>query len=270
MRAVLAILLVPAFAAAGPKFSTTISADAPFADGVVAVRAKLDACWRKEMTVKVRVTVTAGAVKDIELVEVDPKAPLPCVTKALRAIKLDAATNGVFETTLQGEAFAGLLKTNLSIFNHINTLPPGSFTGLGTGTSKTGVGPGMGGGGSVQGDFVSKGGNRPSGAPKDVQVQVATPDGTAMEIDRVIRARAGVFRACYQKELVRSPKAAGKIAIKFSIDADGSVTKATVGSTSMNDTRVEACLRIQILRLKFPASVGPANITYPFLFSQGG
>jgi hypothetical protein len=266
MRAALAILLVPAFAAAGPKFSTTVSADAPFADGVATVRAKLDACWRKDATIKIRVTVAAGAVKDIELVEVDPKAPLPCVTKAVHAIKLDAAVNGVFELTLQGVASVALLTQHLTLLNRLNT---GTFTGLGSGTSRgagigVGMGAGIGGAGTVQGDFVSK----HSPAPKDVRIQVGT-GGAAVEIDRVVRARAGVFRACYEEELNRNPKLAGKILIRFSVGADGSVTKASVSSTSMNDARVEDWLRRQIMRLVFPASVGPTDINYPFMFSQG-
>ena len=58
------------------------------------------------------------------------------------------------------------------------------------------------------------------------------------EIDRIVKARAGVFRACYQKELNRSPGIGGKLVIHFVIASDGSVKAATTqGGSLRNESR---------------------------------
>lgn len=175
---------------------------------------------------------------------------------------------------------------------------PGSGTGVGagvgTGTRTGSKKGGSGGGGNVEGDFVTgpgkidTGTNRPGGGncvgtscgtgPKSIKVGFAEPSGdfgglTAEEIDRVVKARAGVFRACYQKELNHTPGIGGKLVIHFKIGGDGTVqtgnTSTAGGSTLRNDT-VEQCIKSNVNRLKFPAKGGVANVNYPFVFTQGG
>lgn len=173
---------------------------------------------------------------------------------------------------------------------------PGSGTGVGegtgTGTTRGSKGKGPGGGGNVEGDFVTNKGpidtgkERPGGTcvgpnckgsgPKEVKVAVGEMSGdpggyTEEEINRVVKARQGVFRACYQKELNRSPGIGGKIVVKFKIGPDGSVQSATPtgGSTLTNDA-VQSCVAGNVSRLWFPPKGAIANVTYPFLFSPGG
>ncbi|MEO7730553.1 MAG: AgmX/PglI C-terminal domain-containing protein [Kofleriaceae bacterium] len=170
----------------------------------------------------------------------------------------------------------------------------GVGAGVGTGTRTGSKKNGNGGGGNVEGDFVTgpgkidTGTNRPGGGncvgtscgtgPKSIKVGFAEPSGdfgglTAEEIDRVVKARAGVFRACYQKELNHTPGIGGKLVIHFKIGGDGTVqagsTATSGGSTMRNDT-VEQCVRSNVNRLKFPAKGGIANVNYPFVFTQGG
>jgi hypothetical protein len=81
-----------------------------------------------------------------------------------------------------------------------------------------------------------------------------------------------VFRACYQKELNRSPGISGKLVMRFKIGGDGLVvgdaTATTSGSTLRNDA-VEQCVKINVNLLKFSAKGGAANVDYPFVFAQG-
>jgi outer membrane biosynthesis protein TonB len=94
---------------------------------------------------------------------------------------------------------------------------------------------------------------------------------TAEEINRVVKARAGVFRACYQKELNRSPGIGGKVVIYFVIGGDGRVQSAkTAGASTMRNENVESCVNSNIMRLVFPAKGGLATVNYPFLFQPGG
>jgi hypothetical protein len=200
------------------------------------------------------------------------------------------------------------LSTSLSKFTGIkgDTLTkgsmgfgPGTGTGVGpgegTGTRSGSKGKGNGGGGNVEGDFVTgpgkidTGGMRPgggnckgagcgTGGPKAVQVAISDPSGdfgglTMDEIGRVVRARAGVFRACYQKELNHTPGIGGKILIHFKIGGDGAVdagATAIAGGSTMHNDAVESCIKSNVNRLKFPAKGGIANVNYPFVFTQGG
>ncbi|HUJ59431.1 MAG TPA: AgmX/PglI C-terminal domain-containing protein [Kofleriaceae bacterium] len=163
--------------------------------------------------------------------------------------------------------------------------------GFGTGTTRGGHGHGTGGGGQVEGDFnsdkgpVDTGKMRPGGgtcakppcgtSPREVKVSIGEnvdTDGlTAEEINRVVKARAGVFRACYQKELNRQPGLGGKLVMHFVIGGDGIVKSAkTGGGSSMRNDNVEDCVNRQIMSLHFPAKGGLSNVNYPFVFQPGG
>ena len=77
-----------------------------------------------------------------------------------------------------------------------------------------------------------------------------------------------MFRACYQKELNRSPGLGGKMVVHFVIGGDGTVKSAkTSGGSSLRNDAVESCVTSNIMRLKFPAKGGMANVNYPFVFS---
>jgi hypothetical protein len=168
----------------------------------------------------------------------------------------------------------------------------GVGAGVGTGTTRGSNKNGSGGGGFSDSDFVSKKGpidtgkERPGGGncakppcgtgPKEVKVSLQDPEGdfgglTAEEINRVVKARAGIFRACYQGELNRNPGLGGKLVVAFQIGGDGVVKSAKIGGgSSMRNDNVEGCVRSNIMRLKFPAKGGLANVNYPFLFQPGG
>jgi hypothetical protein len=92
---------------------------------------------------------------------------------------------------------------------------------------------------------------------------------TSTQIDRVIKARAGILRACYQKELSKKPELAGKLTVAFTIAKDGAVAKAAIDreASTLRDEIVEACVLRQFGRLRFPAASGEAKVRYPLLFS---
>lgn len=169
----------------------------------------------------------------------------------------------------------------------------GTGTGVGdelggTGTTRGSKGSGSGGGGSAEGDFVSQGkidtgetrapkgsGGTGSGVKEVAVVGTGTASGdfgglTKEEIDKVVKSRAGLIKACYQKELDKQKGLGGKLVINFSIDAGGSVTKAKPdgGKSSLQNASVSDCVVRQIFKLKFPAK-GGGVVNYPFIFSQG-
>ncbi|HUO66870.1 MAG TPA: AgmX/PglI C-terminal domain-containing protein, partial [Gammaproteobacteria bacterium] len=173
---------------------------------------------------------------------------------------------------------------------------PGHGTGVGegtgTGTTRGTNGKGPGGGGNAEMDVITNhkdidtGGLRAGGGncakppcgvrPHEVKVSVGEADGdieglTAEEINRVVKSAAGLFRACYQKELNRSPGLGGKLIMHFVIGGDGTVKSAkTSGGSSLRNDAVEECVNRQIMRLHFPPKGGISNVNYPFVFQPGG
>jgi hypothetical protein len=113
--------------------------------------------------------------------------------------------------------------------------------------------------GAKLGDFVGK-------------VELAEPqDATALtkdDIHRVIKGRAGLLRACYAKELERKPDLSGKVLVRFTISAEGKVSKAAIDAarSTLDDPAVTRCVVRQFLGLRFPAK-GGAQVNYPLIFS---
>lgn len=221
--------------------------------------------------------------------EVPPQIETGLLSKESRQVLRDTVRNPAIDNRLK-QSLARLQGKRLT-----GGLGQGTGTGVGfgpgvdgTGTTRGGKGGGPGGGGSVQGDFVSQGkvdvgatrkpkgtGGTGSGA-REVTVQTgggASGEFSGLskaEIDRVVKSRSGLIRACYQKELNRAPGLGGKLVVTFRIKADGSVQSARVvpSKSSLRNSSVESCVTRQITGLKFPAK-GGGVVNYPFIFSQG-
>lgn len=225
----------------------------------------------------------------------DPGDPPPEIKTGL----LSDESRDTIRRVTSNRAMDDRLKNSLSRLrgNRLLAAGPGTGTGSGTGfgagrngtgTTRGGKPGGPGGGGSVQGDFVSQGKvdvgetRAPKGTGgggrgvKEVAV-VGTGSATGdfgglskAEIDRVIRSRQGLIRACYQRELNRSRGLGGKLVVSFRILPNGSVQSARVvgGKSSLRNRSVESCVVRQINGLKFPAK-GGGTVNYPFIFSQG-
>ncbi|MEZ4359070.1 MAG: AgmX/PglI C-terminal domain-containing protein [Kofleriaceae bacterium] len=157
----------------------------------------------------------------------------------------------------------------------------------GTGATRGSTGKGSGAGGNVDGEYVVKKGPIDAGevraakgtggegtGPREVSVKPGTASGdfgslTREEIDKVVRARANLIRACYQRELNRKRGLSGKLVVNFVIAADGAVKSTRIDpGSSLRDEDVERCARAIITKLRFPAK-GGGIVNYPFLFSQG-
>jgi len=143
---------------------------------------------------------------------------------------------------------------------------------FGTGELGTGIGRGKGGLGKGDGGLALKG--RPT---KEVEVtfQRGAPRVNGYlspeQINRVVRARSAVLRFCYESELQRNPGLRGRIVIDWRINLQGRVTRSSVGSSTMNNPRVEGCLSRQVRSFVFPQpDGGEVQVSYPFLFGVTG
>jgi hypothetical protein len=160
----------------------------------------------------------------------------------------------------------------------------------GTGNTRGSNGTGSGGGGRSPDEIASQKGVKATGeragkgvggtAPREVKVErgEATGDFTGLskaDVDKVIKAASGAFRACYQDALNRSPDLTGKVVVSFVIKDDSTgprgagVTRASVaGGSTIGNKQVENCVVGKIKSLRFPAK-GGAIVKYPFIFSNG-
>jgi hypothetical protein len=96
-----------------------------------------------------------------------------------------------------------------------------------------------------------------------------TPDKptlTAADIDRVIKAHAGMFTSCYQKELDKVPTLGGDVTLHFEILPTGRVKDSRQSGGSLTNANVVSCMKRALGILTFPQK-GGAIVNYPFAFA---
>jgi hypothetical protein len=90
-------------------------------------------------------------------------------------------------------------------------------------------------------------------------------------IQRVVRQNFGRFRLCYENGLRTQPSLQGRVAVRFVIGRDGSVSQAANGGSDLPDSGVVSCVTRAFYGLSFPApDAGIVTVTYPIMFSPGG
>lgn len=135
-------------------------------------------------------------------------------------------------------------------------------TGIGASTLDTGRGQDN----SLAEAFLDAAPGKATAGP----AQASGRELTAADIDKGIRQREALIRACYTKERQAKPELAGKLVVTFKIEPDGTVTSPSINAaaSTLRDTNVETCVVRQLSQLKFPASDKGAKVNYPLLFSK--
>ncbi len=143
----------------------------------------------------------------------------------------------------------------------------GSADGLG-GLGTKGRGSGKSGYGTGGGNFGKKGSGGLGKIGGDPIILGALDKSL---IDAVIKRHMNQIRYCYQRELTKNPNLGGKITVKFVIAKDGSVSKASIKSSSMGNKSVESCITGRFMRFTFPEPKGGGIVivSYPFIFAPG-
>lgn len=103
----------------------------------------------------------------------------------------------------------------------------------------------------------------PVPGPRTIRVQVGSTNDE--EVDRVVRSRAGVYRACYQRALARNPSLLGKLVARLTIGPDGVVIGVALSGSPMDD--VQPCVESNLRRLRFPARGEMKTVIAPILFA---
>jgi hypothetical protein len=90
------------------------------------------------------------------------------------------------------------------------------------------------------------------------------------QILKVVRAHMAGVKYCYEKELQHKPTLAGGVDMFWVIQPDGTVSKASVKTSSISDTAVEGCILRQIKQWQFPKAPAQTTVTrIPFVFKGG-
>ena len=149
------------------------------------------------------------------------------------------------------------------------------LVGTGSGGGGTGDGIGLGAiGGIGHGAGTGSGSGYGSGGKKRGRVAAATAttsgSGIPTEvIQRIVRSNISTIQACYEKAMTKAPALAGKVLVKFVINADGSVSSAAASDTNITDADMVSCVCGAVRRMAFPQPDGGAMVvTYPFNFSS--
>jgi TonB family protein len=116
------------------------------------------------------------------------------------------------------------------------------------------------------------------GGKKDYDVGITSSEPSVVGsldkelIRKVIHANRGQIRYCYESQLTRFPKLDGKVAVKFVISAEGTVSASQVVQTSVNNAELETCVagRVRTWVFPKPKGGGVVVVTYPFIFKQSG
>jgi TonB family protein len=87
-----------------------------------------------------------------------------------------------------------------------------------------------------------------------------------------IKKRIGAIKACYERELRRNPTLQGKIAVQFTIEQSGTISKATATENSTGDPTVASCVVDAVKRIRFNPGPEGGSVTfaYPFVFAPQG
>jgi hypothetical protein len=89
-------------------------------------------------------------------------------------------------------------------------------------------------------------------------------------VQRLVRQNFGRFRQCYERGLATNPNLTGRVAVRFLISRDGTVSNAASAGSSLPDAEVTSCVVGKFYGLSFPKPEnGTVSVTYPIMFSPG-
>jgi predicted component of type VI protein secretion system len=90
-------------------------------------------------------------------------------------------------------------------------------------------------------------------------------------VARVVKKHLRQIQYCYEKNLLLSPKLAGKLIMEWTINMAGSVSVVKTKHNSMKSPAVAMCISAKIKGWKFPKPKGGVVVvSYPFIFNSIG
>ena len=223
---------------------------------LIGVAAAEDTAARALAVHTVSVMNAVGSHADQAWIEVEPGKQADASMAASRVgeqtVVIRAAKGVLWKDAVEVAAIAIARGARRVIFTTTVLTAPG-FAGDGGGTGRALLGHGAYGQGKPAISLFTEGKTTTNG------------DLDPAQVSRVMHSRAGILRACYEKELQANPKLAGKLQLTFTIARDGTV-KDVKGSGL---DKVADCVVRQVERIKFPAPKGGGvvKVRYPLIFA---
>ncbi|RMD99464.1 MAG: hypothetical protein D6812_11580 [Deltaproteobacteria bacterium] len=105
-------------------------------------------------------------------------------------------------------------------------------------------------------------------SPDSIATATISP-GPAFEAAAIetIRKNAGAVQYCYNQELKKGKRLAGKLVIEFTIGTDGTVQRVRVieSASTLDDEDIRSCLTTRLQRWRFPHPPTQTVLRFPFL-----
>jgi len=129
--------------------------------------------------------------------------------------------------------------------------------------------------GSLRGAGAIAGGGTGAGVTEKRVSGVVRSEAPAVDgeldpalVSKEVRARIGAVKACYERALKRNPSLSGKVKVRWTITAAGTVSGVDIADDSMGDSEVSSCIKQLVARWRFPAPAGGSvEVEFPFVFT---
>jgi hypothetical protein len=90
------------------------------------------------------------------------------------------------------------------------------------------------------------------------------------EVSKVLRAKAGSMRACYQRERSKNPGLRGRVTFRVTIDKRGLVKIAEAEKSTLGGGDAEMCMVQTVRDMRFPPDPSGGESTVSFQMGFGG
>jgi hypothetical protein len=86
-------------------------------------------------------------------------------------------------------------------------------------------------------------------------------------IGKTVRQQMPRIRACYERVIKQDPAARGKIVMRWTISADGSVNGVGIESDEVGSEQFAGCASRSVAKWRFPKGVEDVAVAYPFVMA---
>ena len=89
-------------------------------------------------------------------------------------------------------------------------------------------------------------------------------------VKAVIRRRMSGLKACYEKALRSQPDLSGRMSISIEVAVIGRVTRVSIESDTVGDSKVQSCVKAKIKSWRFPVDGAeePAEVSFSVVFES--
>jgi len=129
--------------------------------------------------------------------------------------------------------------------------------------------------GSLRGSGAIASGNTGAGVTEKKVSGVVKSEAPAVDgeldpglVSKEVKTRIGAVKNCYDRALKRNPGLSGKVKVRWTITAAGTVSSVEIEDDTMGDSEVSSCIKLLVAHWRFPApSGGSVDVVFPFVFT---